>query len=83
MESAGQPAPRKLSPLSRMAVRFIGWYQRRVSGGLGGGCRFQPTCSHYAIAAYGQYGFLKATRKSAWRLLRCNPLNRGARVDPP
>ena len=74
----------RLSPTSRFAVRFIESYQRSVSGRLGGGCRFQPSCSNYGLEAYRRYGFVKATRKTAWRLLRCNPLNRRAtKHDPP
>lgn len=80
-----QAAAVRLSPPSRFAVRFIETYQRSVSGRLGGGgCRFQPSCSNYGLEAYRRYAFVKATRKTAWRLLRCNPLNRGAmKHDPP
>ncbi|HEU4758821.1 MAG TPA: membrane protein insertion efficiency factor YidD [Dehalococcoidia bacterium] len=79
----GAPA-RRLSPPSRFAVRFIETYQGAVSPMLGSGkCRFQPTCSHYGLETYRTHGFLKATAKTAWRLLRCNPWNRGPRLDPP
>jgi putative membrane protein insertion efficiency factor len=80
--SSEAPA-RKLSPLSRFAERFIETYKQRVSPRLGARCRFEPSCSRYGLEAYRRYGFLKATGKTAWRLLRCNPLNRGARFDPP
>jgi putative component of membrane protein insertase Oxa1/YidC/SpoIIIJ protein YidD len=33
------------------------------------------------MEAYGRYGFLKATAKTAWRLLRCNPFTKGQRID--
>jgi hypothetical protein len=80
--STGAPT-RTTSPLSRFAERFITTYKQRVSPGLRSGCRFEPTCSDYGLTAYRRYGFLKATAKTSWRLLRCNPWNRGVRLDPP
>ena len=65
------------------AERFILTYKERVSPRLGARCRFEPTCSSYGLEAYRRYGFWKATVKTAWRILRCNPLNRGPRLDPP
>jgi putative membrane protein insertion efficiency factor len=51
---------------------------------MGARCRYVPTCSEYGLEAYRKYGFARATLKTAWRLLRCNPLNRrAARHDPP
>ena len=76
-------ADRRLSPLSRFAERFIRTYQFQVSPRLGTRCRFQPTCSNYGLEAYQKYSFLKATAKMIWRLLRCNPWNRGPRLGPP
>ena len=55
----------------------------RVSPQLGARCRFKPSCSEYGLQAYRRYGFLKATGKTVWRLLRCNPWNKGERFDPP
>lgn len=68
---------------SRFAERFIQTYQLRVSPQLGARCRFEPSCSAYGLEAFRKYGFLKAAAKTAWRLLRCNPLNRGPHLDPP
>jgi uncharacterized protein len=72
-----------LSPGSRAAVALIELYRTRVPARLRPRCRFQPTCSAYALEAYGRYGFATATRKTAWRILRCNPLNREPGTDPP
>jgi putative membrane protein insertion efficiency factor len=80
---SSRAAARKLSAPSRFAERFITTYKTRVSPRLGARCRFEPSCSEYALEAYRRYGFLKATAKTAWRILRCNPLNRGERLDPP
>lgn len=44
-------------------------------------CRFYPTCSHYGYQAIYKYGVLKGGLMAAWRVLRCNPFNRGG-YDP-
>ena len=44
-------------------------------------CRFYPTCSHYGYQAIYKYGVLKGGMMAAWRVLRCNPFNRGG-FDP-
>ena len=46
-----------------------------------GSCRFQPTCSRYAIDAVREWGILCGTAMTAWRILRCNPFSRGG-YDP-
>lgn len=44
-------------------------------------CRFLPTCSEYALEAYGKYGFFKGTYLTVRRLLRCHPFCKGG-YDP-
>ena len=44
-------------------------------------CRFYPTCSEYAVQAITKYGALKGGAKATWRILRCNPFNKGG-IDP-
>jgi putative membrane protein insertion efficiency factor len=56
-------------------------YQRVISPGLPRRCRYEPTCSRYAVQAIGEYGILKGLVLAAWRLLRCNPWSRGG-YDP-
>jgi uncharacterized protein len=68
---------------SRFAIRFIETYRDRVSSRLGARCRFEPSCSAYALEAYRTYAFAKATGKTLWRVARCNRWNRGRTVDPP
>jgi len=48
-------------------------------------CRFQPTCSQYAIEAIEKRGPVVGLLKAIWRLLRCNPLFHGGYdpVEPP
>ena len=44
-------------------------------------CRFYPTCSHYAYAAIEKYGVFKGSAMAVWRIMRCNPWNKGG-YDP-
>ena len=44
-------------------------------------CRFYPSCSHYGYQAVYKHGVLKGSLMAAWRVLRCNPFNRGG-FDP-
>jgi uncharacterized protein len=59
----------------------IVFYQRFISPGLPRRCRYEPTCSRYAVRAIGEYGILRGLVLAAWRLLRCNPWSRGG-YDP-
>ena len=40
-------------------------------------CKFIPSCSNYAIDAIEDYGAFKGTLLTIWRILRCNPFNKG------
>jgi uncharacterized protein len=44
-------------------------------------CRYQPSCSAYAIEAWTRYGALKGSWLAARRLLRCHPWG-GCGYDP-
>lgn len=44
---------------------------------FGGGCRFYPTCSEFAIESITRYGTLKGGILAVQRVLRCNPLSSG------
>ncbi len=47
-----------------------GWFRAKWPYGY---CRYQPTCSQYAIDALHAHGAIKGSAKAAWRILRCNP----------
>ena len=57
-------------------------YQVTLRPVMGRQCRFQPTCSDYAIGALQKYGAMKGCAKATWRILRCNPFG-GCGHDPP
>jgi uncharacterized protein len=56
-------------------------YQRLISPALPRRCKYEPTCSRYAVQAVREYGILMGLVLAAWRLLRCNPWSHGG-FDP-
>ena len=65
-----------------LLVGVIRAYQLVLSPLLPPTCRFQPTCSAYALQAVKRYGALRGGLLAAWRILRCNPWG-GSGYDPP
>ena len=53
----------------------IRFYRRFLSPLLPPACRFEPTCSRYAIQAIERHGPLKGSWLAAKRLLRCHPIH--------
>ena len=62
-------------------IVLIRGYQLTVSPFIGPACRFYPSCSQYSIEAFKTYSFPKAFLLTGWRILRCNPFNKGG-YDP-
>jgi hypothetical protein len=46
-------------------------------------CRFEPTCSNYAILAIKKYGLIGGLKKTTIRLIKCNPFNSDSHIDYP
>jgi putative membrane protein insertion efficiency factor len=59
----------------------IAVYRRVLSPALPRRCKYEPTCSRYAIDAISEYGILRGLVLAVWRLLRCNPWSHGG-YDP-
>jgi putative membrane protein insertion efficiency factor len=59
----------------------IRMYRRFVSPALPRRCKYEPTCSAYAVQALRAHGPLRGIVLAAWRLLRCNPFSHGG-YDP-
>jgi putative membrane protein insertion efficiency factor len=70
-------SPRPTRVARAVVVSPIIAYQRVISPLLPRRCRYEPTCSHYAVQAVSRYGILKGLVLAAWRLLRCNPWSPG------
>jgi len=68
-----------------IAITIIKIYQKTLSFDHGllkfmkpyGFCRFQPTCSEYAVQALMKYGFFKGGFKAINRVMRCHPWSKG------
>lgn len=74
--------------------RTLRFYKRFVSPllttllrarGLEAQCKFHPTCSEYAAAAFELHGPLRGALLASWRILRCHPFSSGGvdLVPPP
>jgi len=70
-----------MTAVRRVAVAPIVVYQRVISPALPRRCKYEPTCSLYAVQAIQRYGILRGLVLAVWRLLRCNPFSHGG-FDP-
>ena len=64
--------------VATVPIRF---YQRVISPALPRRCKYEPSCSAYAMQAIRRYGILRGLVLAGWRLLRCNPWSHGGH-DP-
>jgi putative membrane protein insertion efficiency factor len=73
---------RILAWTAALPLRF---YRRYLSPLKPPMCRFQPTCSAYAIQALEVHGLVRGSALAIWRVLRCQPFARGGSdpVPPP
>lgn len=58
---------------ARVGVMLVRLYQGTLGPFMGGHCRYQPTCSQYAIDALRSHGLLRGCWLAARRVLRCHP----------
>jgi putative membrane protein insertion efficiency factor len=54
-------------------IILIRLYRITLSPYMGWACRFDPTCSAYAIEAISHYGAWRGSWLAARRLARCHP----------
>jgi hypothetical protein len=64
--------------LIRVLIRA---YQLAISPLLGARCRFNPSCSQYALEAVERHGSLRGGWLAIRRLARCHPFHPGG-YDP-
>ncbi len=70
---------RRLLILALQAPLYL--YRYTISPLLGAKCRFQPSCSAYAIEALAQHGPIRGVALTLRRLVRCRP-GGGSGYDP-
>ena len=65
----------------KILIILINGYRRLISPLFPPSCRFQPTCSQYAIEAIEKFGALRGSWLAIKRIFRCHPLHPGG-YDP-
>lgn len=65
----------------RLLTGVVLAYRWTLKPWLGNACRFEPSCSQYALDALRQHGAVVGASLSGWRLLRCHPWCSGG-CDP-
>lgn len=69
--------------MKQITIFMIRCYQWVFSPFVGMHCRFNPSCSHYAIQAIDRFGAIKGCYLAARRLLRCHPWHEGGHDPVP
>ena len=67
--------------MTKILITLIKLYRLFVSPLLGSNCRFEPTCSMYAIEALQECGVIKGVYLTIRRILKCHPGHMGG-YDP-
>lgn len=67
--------------MQSLLILLIRVYRYALSPWLGTRCRFEPSCSQYAMQAIQEHGALKGSWLAARRLVRCHPFHPGG-LDP-
>ena len=77
--ATARPGPS--GPATRAVLAMLRFYGAAVSPWLPAACRYEPTCSRYALAAVERHGALRGGWLALRRLARCHPLHPGG-YDP-
>lgn len=67
--------------MRRVLIGLVKGYRLLLSPWLGASCRFEPSCSRYAIEAIERHGAAAGSYLSLRRLARCQPWCEGG-CDP-
>ena len=69
--------------MKRVLIGLVRAYRLLLSPWLGQACRFEPTCSHYAIEALDRHGAAAGSYLTLRRLVRCQPWCKGGHDPVP
>jgi putative membrane protein insertion efficiency factor len=64
-------------------VAVVKGYRLLLKPWLGNACRFEPTCSQYALTALERHGAIAGATLAAGRLMRCHPWCEGGCDEVP
>lgn len=67
--------------IQRLLIFLVLIYRATLRPLLGGQCRYEPSCSQYAIDAINKYGPWRGAWRAARRIGRCHPWG-GSGYDP-
>ena len=69
--------------MQSMLTGLVRGYRFFLSPWLGSACRFEPTCSAYALQALQAHGAAKGSYLTTARLVRCHPWCAGGHDPVP
>lgn len=72
-----------MTPLAHILALPVKGYRLIFSPWVGHNCRYQPTCSQYALEALERHGGLKGGWLAAARIARCHPWGRSGHDPVP
>ncbi len=70
-----------MTPLARVLSLAVHAYRYTLSPIIGPVCRYEPTCSAYALDALREHGALRGSWLAVRRIARCHPWG-GSGYDP-
>lgn len=70
-----------MNPFTYILIGIVKFYKLFISPILPNSCRYNPTCSIYAVEALQKYGPLKGGWLALKRILSCHPWG-GSGYDP-
>jgi|LSQX01.3.fsa_nt_gb putative membrane protein insertion efficiency factor len=59
--------------MKKILIWLIARYKKYISPKMPDCCRFEPTCSVYAMEAIEEWGCIRGGALALWRIIRCNP----------